>query len=369
MPPSYHFSDLKRNASIESRLSSNSPDNRLFSGRLFPSGRITVGYVPKKKVIKSDKEYERTRQQVVYSERTHWDYEEGLVSEILVRVEKDSSLGLSDVSNYHKEPVRRHGLKGIPSSGRYRVLEGATLLQRRHGRRLGFYTLTCPYTEDEKVYEFNKCFSEIMRRYFQEIKREYDRRGVTFSYTAVYEIQPDRYTDTGVSVLHCHYVAPCYIPNTYQFVLSSDEIRSIFARVCGLVVAPLDNYGACLDSQVVKKSASGYLAKYLSKGGKILEVIADVAPGQLPSRWWSCSRNVLHAMRKLTLELPQHICETLMLDAQLIASPLPFLYYIRRIHISVPWGMESVGIAATATPQFAESLRPMTWEDLLYQLL
>lgn len=369
MPPSYHFSDLKRSSTTERRMSSNVPDSRLFSGRLFPSGRITVGFIPKKKISKADDEYESTRQQVTYFERTHYDYEEGIVSEVLERVEKDSSLGLSDVPNYHSTSVRRHGLKGLPSTGRYRILEGATLLQRRYGRRLGFYTLTCPYTDERDIYEFNKCFPEIMRRFFQELKREYHRRDSTFSYVAAYEIQEDRLNATGVPVLHVHWVSPCYLSNSWQFVLSSDEIRAIYRRVLCSVVAEISNVNSALDSQVVKKSASGYLSKYLSKGGAILGVLSEVAPGQIPSRWWSCSRNVLQAIKRMTLELPQEVCEILMLDARLIASPLPFLYYVKRIHISVPWGMEVVGIAATATPQFAASLRPITWDCLLDEIL
>lgn len=369
MPPSYHFTDLKHNTNLERRLSTNSRDNRLFRGRLFPSGRITVGFLPKKKIAKGDDEYEHTRQQVTYYKRQHWDCQEGLVTENLIREEKPSSLGLSDVPNYHKESPRRHGLKGIPSSGRYRVLEGATLLQRRYGRRLGFYTLTCPYTEEELIYEFNKCFPEIIRRFFQEMKRAYARKNLSYSYVAVREVQSERYASTSVPVLHVHWVSPCYIPGSWQFVMSSEEIRCIYRRVLCRVIGCSPNVDAALDSQVVKKSASGYLSKYLSKGGDILGTLADVAPGQIPSRWWGCSRNVLQALRKLTLELPQDLCETLMLGVRPTVSLLPFLYYIKRIHISVPWGMECVGIAATATPQFADSLRPILYDDLLHEYL
>lgn len=369
MTPIYHFRDTESNTNVRRRLSQESLDSRLFRGRLFPSGRITVGYVPKKKISKIDDEYERTRQQVTYFERRHWDYQEGLVTENLIREEKTSSLGLSDVPNYHKPAPRKHGLNGIPNSGRYRVLEGATLLQQRYGRRLGFYTLTCPYTDEEDIYEFNKCFPEIMRRLFQEIRRVYDRNNTPYSYVAAFEIQEERFNETGIPVLHVHWLSPCYRPNTWEFVISSDEIRSIYRRILCAVVSEVSSVDSALDSQVIKKTASGYIAKYLSKGGRILSAIADVCPGQLPSRWWSCSRNVLHALKKMTLELPQDLCEALMFDVRLIASPLPFLYYVRRIHISVPWGMEVVGIAATATSQFMESLRPMLWEDLLYEIL
>lgn len=369
MSPSYHFQELSQSHSVQCRLSAKVVDERLFSGRLFPSGRITVGCLPKKKILEGDKEYERARPKVSYFKRTHYDYEKGLVREYGVRTEEDSSLGLSDVPNCHKVQKRRHGLKGIPRSGRYRVLEGATVLQQRYGRRLGFYTLTCPYTEPEKVYEFNRCFQEIMRRFFQELKRAYHRIGADFAYVAAYEIQEERYHETSIPVLHVHWVSPCYLPNSYQFAVTADEIRGIYERVLCSVVAPPTSCSSALDSQVVKKSASGYLAKYLSKGGNIVEVIADAAPSQVPSKWWSMSRNLLSAIKKLTIELPQEVCASLMFGQQLIASPLPFLYYVRRIQIPSPSGDKTVGCAATATPEFAKTLRPLTYECLVYEYL
>ncbi len=369
MPQSYHFRDLESNPNLESRLSQESPDSRLFRGRLFPSGRITVGFLPKKKLTKADREYERTRPKVVYFERQSWDYEEGLVKEILPREEKPQTLGLSSIPNHHKENKRRHGLKGLPRSGRYRILEGASVLQQRYGRRLGFYTLTCPYTEAELIYEYNKNFAEISRRFFQELRREYHRNGLTYSFVAAYEIQPGRWEDTGTPVLHLHWLSPCYFPNTREFVLSADEIRNIYSRVLCSVVAPCPSVGASLDAQVIRKTASGYLAKYLSKGGDIISSIAEVAASQLPSRWWSCSRNILHAINHLTMELPQELCATLMLAARSTQSQLPFLYYIKPISIPTPAGDKNVGLAAAATPLYAQSLRPILYEDILCEIL
>lgn len=369
MPQSYHFRDLESNANLKRRLSQESPDSRLFRGRLFPSGRITVGFLPKKKISKADREYERTRPEVVYFERQHWDYEEGLVKEVLPREEKPQTLGLSSISNHHKEGKRRHGLKGLPRSGRYRILEGATVLQQRYGRRLGFYTLTCPYTEVELVYEYNKNFSEIMRRFFQEIKREFSRKHDSFVYCAAYEVQPARFEKTGLFALHAHWISPCYHDGTREFILTADEIRDIYSRVCSSVVGVCPDCSASLDAQVIKKKASSYLAKYLSKGGEMISSIAEVAPSQLPSRWWSCSRSVLRAINRLTMELSQELCATLMLAARSTQSQLPFLYYIRSISIPTPLGDRNVGLAAAATPSFAQSLRPILYEDILYEIL
>jgi len=369
MPPVYHFRSVRTNDKLQDRLGTHQPPGRSFRGYLHPSGRVTVGLSPKPKVLKADAEYERTRPLVEYVQYERWHYEEGLIKGYDQREKRTSSLGLSDVPNCHKPEGRRHGLKGIPRSGRYRILEGATVLQQRHGKRLGFYTLTCPYTQVEHIYEFNRNFAEITRRFFQELKREYSRVGVTFAYVAAYEIQGERFRETSIPVLHFHWVSPCYLPNSYQFVIGADAIRSIYARVLCSVVAPPPSCDSALDAQVIKKSASGYLAKYLSKGGDEISAVADVAPSQLPRKWWSMSKNVLCAIKRTTIELEEQFCEVLMYGQQSIASLAPFLYYLKHIFIPSPRGETCIGCAATVTSEMAETLRPHSWLSLLDELL
>ena len=328
-------------------------------GRLFPTGRISIGRRPRDKKLLADIAYEANRGHYSYYQLRHWHYQQGLVTENKIREDRVETLGLSDVQIYHKSemPKRKHGLNGITSHGRRQIEEGCYLLERRYGRRLGFYTLTCHYTEVTDVYEFNRCLPEIQRRYFQELKREYERRGMVFSYVSVYEIQPSRYRETGVPAIHIHYVCPCYLPGTWEFVFSADELRTLWDRVTATVCGVSKSTSAAIDATVVKRSASAYLSKYLSKGGGEIRFLGNISPSQIPSRWWSMSKKLRASIRAATVPLSTSICEHIMYDISIgRPSPIEFLYK-RYIYVDIHQITTCVGFSGKLSYQSARSLR------------
>lgn len=312
MIPRYWYKYPTSSDSLKARLSTEYTSSRLLVGYMSPSGRISIGSVPRPKLRSQDKEYECTRPEHRYFQRCRWDWKEGVVKEsinVLLPVENSPPLGLSAVPNYHRPSRKRYGLKGISRDGKNRVLEGATLLHERYRGRLGFYTLTCPYKDSSLIYEFNRNIGEIVRRWFQELRRFYAKVGVTFSYVAVLEIQPKRYQRTGIPVLHLHYVAPCYMPRSTEWVLNATAIRYLWMRTLASVLGVEADTSPAVDAQVVQTTAAGYLAKYLSKGYEAVEWVAANAPSQVPKQWWSMSQNVRKAIRKLTTQLSESLVE------------------------------------------------------------
>lgn len=294
---------------LQEQLSARYVIDRTVTGFMSPSGRLSVGAVPRPKILVDDEKYEEQRPQTNYLTRNHWDAWEGIVTEDVTTLEFPSPLGLSADSNHHSTQSRKCGLRGITDNGRSRVYEGAKLLEGRYGRRLGFYTLTCPYKDSSLIYEFNRNISEIQRRWFQELRRICERQGEQFSYVSVIEVQPGRYEESGVWCLHIHYIAPCYRRNSREWLLSATELRYLWMRVNASVLGYEVDTSASVDSQVVKKSASGYLAKYISKGSGELDFIADIAPAQIPGQWWSMSANVRRAIVRNRTQIPQPIAE------------------------------------------------------------
>lgn len=366
MPVVYHFKDLKTSPTVDAKMQQVTCQSASWRGRLFPSGRISVGRIPKKKISKTDHEYEATRTKSVYFERQRWDYQEGLVKEIRVRDYPPSTLGSSSVPICHKASRPRYGSLGISRSGRTKVLELATCLKQRYGRRLGFYTITCPYQEPEAIEAFNTRFNEIMRKFFQELKREYHRNDTEFVYTAVYEIQTRRFNQTGEIALHAHWVAPCYIPGTFRFVISADRIRNIYRRVCQKTLLRETEFNASVDAQVVKKDASAYLAKYLSKGDESISSIPDDKILQLPRRWWSSNRMLRNALKRATIELSQELCEELIYTPASTVFLSSLLYYRKDIYIHWAGQDLRVGVAVCAKPPLADFLRPPDYFHNLY---
>lgn len=359
MPISYHTRTPRTSLKIASKMASNSHSGSCLVGKLFPSGYVSIGRVLLRRISKKDSEYEQNRGKYSYYQLVHWDYQQGIVVENKIREDEAPILGLSAVQNYHKleRGVKRYGLKGITIKGRRTVEEGCYLLERKYGRRLGFYTLTCPYTEDTMVYEFNRNISEIQRRFFQEVRREFERYNMVFSYVSVLEIQASRFESSGVPALHIHYVCPCYVPGTWEFVLTADEIRNLWKRVTEAVCGLSANVEAAVDCTTVKRSAAAYLSKYLSKGGAEIRFLGSVAPSQIPRQWWSVSSSIRKAIRAATVVLPTEVSEYILYGGGSSSdSLLRFLYY-RRIYVVINTIDTCVGIAGKLNHESARSLR------------
>lgn len=348
----------KRSASVLSFFRNPSTDvPRLATASLLPSGKVRAGWVPAPKVSDRDRAYEHQR---IHTEDDYASYKSALTGRFYCyRFSREvvPPLGLSAVPNYHNE-AKKHGLKGITSLGRESVKESAFLLERRYRKRLGFYTLTCPYTDAESIYLYNKNISYIQRSYFQELKREFERKGCTWSYVSVLEIQTGRFDSTGVPALHIHYISPCYLPGSWEFILDAQTLRNTWQRVLRNTIGRLADCSASLDSQVVNKSAAGYLAKYMSKGGDSFEFLAQNAPDQFPSQWWSTSRNVRKALKECTVVLPSQISQEILEGKAFDPDHPAYLQYHKYIYVQWKEIDICVGISAQMSPNMVDN-----WQD------
>ncbi len=370
----YFIRRQRLHLSTACKLSSARPSSSRLSGFLSADGRVSVGRVAEYKVSQKDQQYEENKGSIDIYERCHWDYLEGVVSKKVVSCQpsKNSSLGLSSVSNHQDaSQKRRYGLRGVTLNGMRRVRTGAYLLQKRYGCRLGFYTLTCPYTLASEIYEYNKVVAEIARRFFQECKFLYEELGVTWSNVFVYEYQESRYEETGVPVLHVHYIAPCYYPGTKEFILSATELRYLWMVVCRRVLGVEADTSASIDAQVVHKSAAGYLAKYLSKGGRVCEYLAETCQSQMPSQWWGMTNNVRKAIAKTTTVLPEQIASEFFYGRTTDKNHPLYTPYLKYIDIKLAFDARSgepvnlrVGVSARLGVQGCRMLQKWTYADL-----
>lgn len=330
---------------------------RLAKATLLPSGKVRAGWLPVPSLSERDRAYEHQR---IHTETDYASYKSERTGDFhALRFEREvvPVLGLSAVPNCHK-PLRKHGLQGITSLGRENVKESAFLLEQRYRRRLGFYTLTCPYTDEESIYSYNKNIAYIQRSYFQEIKRACEKKNGTWSYVSVLEVQSNRFHETGTPVLHIHYVSPCYVPGTWDWLLTADEIRDIWGRVVSGVIGRVCESSASVDCQVVKHSAAGYLAKYMSKGGQEMQFLAQNAPDQFPSQWWSTSRNVRKALKACTVQLPSSVAHDILTADAFQPDHPAYLQYHKYIYVQWKDIEICVGISAQMSPSVVDN-----WQD------
>ena len=333
------------------------------SGRLYPNGEFTLGYIPPPRLTTKEKQYNdswsnqfefviRTFEKgwlgftglmnfnfhrfladrsefVARHEFTETDRLTGkktTMEQFIYAIRKPPLIGLSLVSNSHNETIdnqlttpkvnNRRGLKGITSKGKRTIRNTAFLLQKTFGKkRLGFLTVTLPsfpYRPDLGIILAHD-WSELVRQFTQEINRAIERKDKTALWTGCTEIQEKRLDNHGEVAPHLHLVYLALNGN-FDWYITANEFRDIWkriieARIKHFTLEEIEvNTKASIDAKSVKKDAGNYLGKYMSKGGDIVKKMIDKGFTDLvPTAWWHCCLKLKRILKAMMRELPSDI--------------------------------------------------------------
>lgn len=223
--------------------------------------------------------------------------------------EHASDIGLSKVSNSQKfeencPDVVRRGLKGITSYGSRMVRNSAFLLQKRFGgRKLSFVTCTIPGSP-EMTLKVARSWAEIVRRYYSQLRKALLDNGLCPVIVGVTEIQPKRFARTGGMPLHLHLVFQGAIEDS-RWVFTPNFFAELWSRVVGSVVPEMksQSFASSTNVQRVKKSAEGYLGKYISKGSGDIAELLEKTPHLaefLPSTWYNLTSEARNLVKQNT---------------------------------------------------------------------
>ncbi len=215
-------------------------------------------------------------------------------------------LGLSDATNCHKLPSKRRiktakrGSKGISTHGRRQVSNACYLLEDKYGKDcLSFLTATLPaFANLADLQMICANWSDLIRKFIQELKRILLRRGFPASMVWVTEIQEDRYRDSGVVAPHLH-LTMVGKKHRYskQWAISKGEVRSLWERLLGNLLGRPVTCQAATRVERPRKSLKAEMGKYMSKGGQVIKEIIDAGKGNdLPSSYCGCSDNLKKAI-------------------------------------------------------------------------
>lgn len=202
-----------------------------------------------------------------------------------------------------KQAVRKaKGLDGISSYGRRLVRNAAHLLED-NGRRClcVFATVTVPSVPYEQLAAIHKRWNEVIERYRLGITRALKAKGLSGEMVVVSEIQEKRHDKTGIPVLHAHSVFHGVTKNG-KFALSTELHDDIWYRALS-VAARIERHDVAVacNLQRVRKSASGYLGKYMTKGALGVRRAVDQGFGDwMPRHWFSCSRTLMNRVKAET---------------------------------------------------------------------
>lgn len=211
------------------------------------------------------------------------------------------SLGLSKVpksQNVDTAPIRAaRGSKGISRSGQEVVRSSALWLEDRYGRgRLSFLTLTIP--EECLLERLLGRWEALVKNLKTWLQYQLHLAGLPDEIVGVIEVQKrPRGENHDMPGLHIHLV---FVGRLHEggWKLSKSLIQSYWSKALlkASGCAPLSHVSSRVER--VRKSAYGYLGKYMSKGVSSLD---HINPKYLPSSWYICTLNLRRKVKQLEL--------------------------------------------------------------------
>ena len=248
-----------------------------------------------------------------------------------------------------------YGQKGITTYGRRVVENSALLLERKYGRgRLGFVTCSLPSLPSHEHHLLNGVWGEVVRRFYQKLKRQLEKVSRPFIYVGVTEIQEKRFREYGVPAPHLHF---CYLSRSHsrqRYWMYICQIHRAWNQAVqeGLAYAGStfsleqnQSWGST-HAKVVKKSVSAYLGKYMSKGCKVLEAMKKQGWDEFPKQWWTACMQCKEMFKASLIKPSQDMCAMLFYDAEdLLESEL--IAWMQSVWINVGGEEYRCGLTGT----------------------
>ena len=317
------------------------------SGKLRPSGRFSLVQIFRKKtkrVMSHEKEIQTpsTLHTVSQLDDTYSKLVGGDFSP-LRKVPPGSSddsgnIGLSDGAI---SPIRSlRGSKGINPRQRDLLCWGAATLERVYNRsNLSFLTLTLPELSAPDLEALKANWGDIVNRVQLRIKEKLHGMGIETAIVGCVELQLERLENTGIVYPHLHMVFRGRRDNRSPWAIKSHQFRQLWRRCCSKFLSTKEyDWSASENVQQVKRSVSGYLAKYVSKCAS--KSGAGVLSGWHPRDWILVGRRirVLYEQGTLTGE---YISTML---GKVIREWRPGMGYVNSVYIqSAAYGERRIG--------------------------
>ncbi len=269
------------------------------------------------------------------------------------------SLGLSMPVKTHKPPeaseTRERRGQAFTPHGRRSVRAAAYWLQQRWGRHnLSFLTTTIPSLPGYDVGTICTEWREVVRRYKQELERELARKGIPGEVLLVTEIQEKRWRETGVVAPHLHIVFRGRRSRKGGWAIAKERARELWENVLSAIVGYRIQAPASTRIERVKKSVECYLAKYMSKGGKVIdEIISNGLRCLLPTAWWGMTNSLRKKVKDACIQVSTETVD-LLFDhkEQLLESGILQWFYVVTVEVMQTHG-EPLKIPCALVGKFA----------------
>lgn len=210
-----------------------------------------------------------------------------------------------------------YGKHGITKFGKRVCKNVCILLQQRYGlRRLGFGTCTIPAIDREICQTIIAHWGDIVRRFYQKLRRLCHKRNTAFIYVGCTEIQEKRFDNTGLPVPHLHFVYVSKVHSSGGYTFSTKEAYNSWNDAVNEVLVlwkrkPImgtGNHRGSVKLEPIHTSTSAYLGKYISKGVSVVKKMQEEGYDKFPKQWWTASQTCKEMFQKSLVVLTQQQC-------------------------------------------------------------
>lgn len=216
-----------------------------------------------------------------------------------------SPLGLSNARILEKaKPSRKKCLKMTNNMGR-NVRNACYMLEHKYGKdSLSFLTLTIPNLSKSAIDNISRNWDTITNGFLKWLTRRIEAKGFDAEYVYVTEIQLKRLHDRGEYAPHLHIVFRGRKTKKAAWAISPKMARKAWIQQLRHYTTEAFTETAVENLQRIRKSASRYLSKYMSKGKNCLPSgDADSSPHPLHTHWGGMSRNLSRVIKKASLRI------------------------------------------------------------------
>lgn len=262
----------------------------------------------------------------------------GLCRDSTHSIEATALMGLAASVNSKK---KRRGLSGLTSHGKNLVREAAYALQERYGRaRLSFWTCTLPELSEEDTRNVCLNWSKILHNLRQKLVYHLKAKGLPTHIVGVTELQPDRWKEKGYPAWHIHWLfVGCHTNGGWE--LTTEVTDKLWADAVHTYCEKRYDFSLSCSLEGVRKTAGGYMAKYMSKGCSAALEVEALYPGCVPASWYTVTAGVRRWVKGATrtsIETAKWLYARLLNDIDGIVAPWAYKLETRPgCHIAVCW--------------------------------
>jgi hypothetical protein len=186
----------------------------------------------------------------------------------------------------------RKRLEKMTSNMARRIRNAAFLLQHQHGKdKLSFLTLTLPNLPSEGLQAVVSEWDNLVHRFMDWLRIRVNAKGMEFQYVYCTEIQMQRLQQRNEYAPHLHLVFRGKRDKKSGWAVNPKQCRSEWVRCIKSVYCGDFVTSAVENLQIIRKSVSRYLSKYLSKGSCSLPKDDGKSPiVRLRTQWGGMSR-------------------------------------------------------------------------------